>query len=271
LVAAPITRDAWNASPMGVFVIVHGAWGGGWEWSPVAQLLRERDHEVFTPTLTGMGERAHLGREEHVGLATHIADLVAVMEFENLRDVVLCGASYGGMPATGAADRMGDRIGLVVYVDALVPRHGQSALDLLPAPFGEAVRAGVKEHGPGWRIPMPEPLLTALLPAGSLPEDVRVDYLTRLRDHPAATFLDPVSLTGAVEHLRRAFIRCTMGDFTEEVGGDPIEACAARARSEGWIYRELSAPHDPQLFNPLATAELLHELAAGAPSTAPAG
>ncbi len=92
------------------FVIVHGAWGGGWEWSPVARLLRERGHEVFTPTLTGMGERAHLGWGGRVGLATHVEDIVAVLEFENLSDVVLCGASYGGMPVTGAADRAAGRI-----------------------------------------------------------------------------------------------------------------------------------------------------------------
>ncbi len=145
-----------------------------------------------------------------------------------------------------------------------MPREGQSALDLLPAPFGDAVRAGVDEHGPRWRVPMPAGLLDALLPPGSLPEDVRAGYLARLRDQPAGTFMDPVSLTGAVEHLPRAFIRCTMGDFTEEVGGDPIEACAARARAERWVYRELSAPHDPQLFNPLGTAALLDELGTGA-------
>ena len=106
-------------------VIVHGGWGGGWEWSAVAGLLRERGHEVFTPTLTGMGERSHIGRHEQVGLGTHIEDVVAVLEFEKLRDVVLCGASYGGMPVTGAADRVAERVRLLVYVDALVPRDGQ--------------------------------------------------------------------------------------------------------------------------------------------------
>ena len=90
---------------MTTFVIVHGAWGGGWEWSPVADILRRHGHRAFTPTLTGMGERAHLSHGEPVGLGTLVDDIVAVLEFERLRDVVLCGASYGGMPATGAADR----------------------------------------------------------------------------------------------------------------------------------------------------------------------
>lgn len=107
---------------MATFVIVHGGFGGGWEWTPVAQLLRERGHEVFTPTLTGMGERAHLGPQ--VRLITHVEDIVAVLEFEDLDRVVLCGASYGGMAVTGAAGRAPDRIALLVYMDALVPRNG---------------------------------------------------------------------------------------------------------------------------------------------------
>lgn len=255
---------------MSVFVVVHGAWGGGWEWLPVARLLRQRGHDVFTPTLTGMGERSHLGRHERVGLATHVEDVVAVLEFENLRDVVLCGASYGGMPVTGAADRAADRIGLVVYVDALVPRAGESALDLLPEAFGEKVRKGVAEHGQHWRMPIPADLLLALLPADALPDQVRAGYVARLRDHPAASFMEPVQLTDGIARVRRAFIRCTTGDFAEELGGDPIEACAVRARAEGWPYRELSAPHDPQVFNPLGVATLLEEMArtvsTGAPS-----
>jgi pimeloyl-ACP methyl ester carboxylesterase len=249
---------------MSAFVIVHGAWGGGWEWTRVARLLRQRGHEVFTPTLTGMGERAHLAQDEYIGLSTHVADVVAVLEFENLRDVVLCGASYGGMPVTGAADRIAERIGLVVYIDALVPLAGQSALDLLPQAFGELVRSGIDEHGPNWRVPLPQDLSEALLPAGSLPDHTRADYFARVRDHPATTFMEPVQLTGAVDHLRRAFVRCTAGRLAEHVGEDPIEAGARRARADGWPYRELAAPHDPQVFDPEGIATILDELTAPA-------
>ncbi len=120
---------------MATFVIVHGAWGGGWEWTPVAGLLRQRGHDVFTPTLTGLGERTHLGRD--IGLADHIADVMAVLEFEALRDVVLCGHSYGGMVVTGVADRVADCIRQLVYLDALVPTHGQAVLDLVPDEFAQ--------------------------------------------------------------------------------------------------------------------------------------
>ena len=239
-------------------MIVHGAWGGGWEWTAVARALRERGHDVFTPTLTGMGERAHLGRRD-LGLATHVDDVVAVLELEDLRDVLLCGHSYAGMPITGAADRVADRIALVVYIDALVPRDGQSALDLLPEAFGDLVRAAADRPGDGWRVPIPAALLP---PEDLVPEEDRARYVARLRDQPPLSFAEPVRLTGAIDRLPLAFVRCTENDFGDAVDADPIAPFAARARSEGWPYRELATPHDPQLIDPEATAAVLHELAA---------
>lgn len=250
---------------MARFVIVHGGFGGGWEWTEVARELRSRGHEVFTPTLTGMGERSHLG--PHVGLATHVKDVVAVLEYENLWGVVLCGASYGGMAVTGAADRIPDRIKLVVYIDALVPRNGQSGLDLLPAAFGDMVRARAGQQGHGW-VPIPEAVLP---PEGLIPDEKRSGYVARLRPQPVATFTEPIFLTGAIDRLPRAFVRCTGAAL--DVGGDPIAPFAAQAKSEGWLYRELVAPHDPHLFDPAGTAAVLNELdvEAGANSGISAG
>jgi pimeloyl-ACP methyl ester carboxylesterase len=237
---------------MATFVIVHGGFGGGWEWSPVARLLRQRGHEVFTPTLTGMGERFHLG--PRVGMVHHVEDIVAVLEFEDLQDVVLCGASYGGMAVTAAADRVAPRIALVVYVDALVPRDGQTGLELLPEWFADIVRAAADEQGHGW-VPIPPGVLPQ---AGLIPEVERASFVARLRPQPVATFTETVSLTGAIDRLPRAFLRCTTGGLDV---GDPIESMAARARSEGWPYRELATPHDPHLFDPAGTAAILHDLA----------
>ncbi len=239
---------------MATMVIVHGGFGGGWEWTPVAEALRARGHVVFTPTLTGMGERCHLGPD--VGLATHVEDIVAVLEFEDLHDLALCGASYGGMVVTGTADRVADRVGLVVYIDALVPCNGQSALDLLPEDFGDTVRAAIDDQGRGW-VSIPDALLP---PEGLIPEEDRARYVARLRDQPAATFTEPIHLSAAIDRLPRAFVRCTAGEI--DGGHDPIEPMAARARSEGWLYRELSAPHDPHLFDPEGTAAVLDELSA---------
>jgi pimeloyl-ACP methyl ester carboxylesterase len=175
-------------------VIVHGGWGGGWEWAAVARVLRERGHDVFTPTLTGMGERAHLGGPE-VGLATHVEDVVAVLELEDLHDVVLCGHSYGGMPVSGAADLGAERIALVIYIDALVPSDGQSAFDLLPDEFVELARASAVEHGDGWRVPIPPSLLP---PPGWTAEDERARYIARLRAQPSATFAETARISGAL-------------------------------------------------------------------------
>ena len=241
-------------------MIVHGGWGGGWEWTAVARALRARGHDVFTPTLTGMGERAHLGRPD-VGLATHVEDVVAVLELEDLHDVVLCGHSYGGMPVTGAADLASERIALVIYIDALVPCDGQSAFDLLPEEFVELARVSAAEHGDGWRFPIPRALLP---PGGWIAEEERARYIGRLRAQPVASFAEPVRVSGALELLPRAFVRCTGGDLGGDIGADPIAPIAARAQREGWSYRELVASHDPQLTNPAGTAAVLDELAAAA-------
>jgi len=246
---------------MATFVIIHGAWGGGWEWSHVAEILRGYGHRVLTPTLTGMGERAHLSVGEPVGLATHVDDIVAVLELEDLRDVVLCGASYGGLAATGAAGLAAERVRLLVYIDGLVPVDGQPPIDTFPEAFAQAVREGVARNGPAWRVPMPEGLFDDLLPAASVPEPVRASYRERIRDHPVASFVEPVHLSAAVESVPRAYIRCTAAEYAERMGGDPVAIAAERARAAGWTYREIAVGHDPQVFDPEGIARLLMDLA----------
>ena len=168
------------------------------------------------------------------------------------------------MPATGACRSPGlqsaasERISLLIYIDALVPMNGQSSLDLLPESFGALVRAAADEDGHGW-IAIPDGVLP--------PDDPTVDdsvgrYIARLRDQPVASFTEPIRLRNAADRVPRAFIRCT--GYELDAGGDPIEPMAARARAEGWPYRELNAPHDPHLFDPTATALLLDDLAAAA-------
>jgi pimeloyl-ACP methyl ester carboxylesterase len=254
------TRDGngKDADVRRTFVIVHGGWGGGWEWTPVARLLREQGHEVYTPTLSGLAERSHVGPE--VGLSAHVEEIAGLLEFEDLHDVVLCGASYSGMVITGAADRVADRIGLVVYVDAFVPEDGQATVDFMPTEFAEFVESVTDEQGHGW-LPIPDEFLP---PHGLIPDEDREHYVSRLRDHPAASALEPVRTNGEVDRLQRAFIRCTGGDADE--GDDPFEAFAERARSAGWPYRELPLPHDPHLVDPAGTAAVLSELAMQQPA-----
>src|SRR5215469_12807242 len=125
-------------APMATYVLVHGGGHGGWCYQRVARLLRAEGHEVLTPTLTGLGERAHL-LDEHVDLERHVTDVAAVLRFEDLRDVILVGHSYGGMVITGAADREADRVGRLVYLDAATPTNGQSLVDVA-GPVINAVR-----------------------------------------------------------------------------------------------------------------------------------
>ena len=234
---------------MATFVLVHGGWGGGWEWTPVANALRQRGHAVFTPTLTGLGEREHL-RASEVTLSDHIDDVVAVMRFEELHDVVLCGQSYGGMVVTGVADRVPERIRLLTYLDAFAPRDGESLRDIAPPGLVDGLIDVAQERGDG-RAPIPD----ELLPPEEGRDEATERYVARLRPQATNTFTERVALTGAVDRLPRAYVRCTgyehsaMGPFAE------------RARSEGWLLRELETEHDLHLSDPGGTVEILDDLA----------
>ena len=141
---------------MATFLLVHGGWAGGWHWREVASLLRAAGHEVFTPTLTGLGERVHLASPD-VGLDTHIQDILMVLEYEELRDVILIGYSYSGMVITGVAERAADRLAHLVYLDAYVPRDGESLLDMLGPDAAAFIEQAAQAYGDGWRIPHDPP------------------------------------------------------------------------------------------------------------------
>ena len=128
---------------MATFLVAHGAWSAAWAWKKVRPLLRGRGHEIFTPTYTGLGERAHQSAPA-IGLQTHVEDVLGVLTFEDLRDVVLVGHSYGGMVATVVADRAPERLRRLVYLDAFVPRDGQSLGDLLPADMQARMRESAR-------------------------------------------------------------------------------------------------------------------------------
>ena len=137
---------------MTTFVLVHGAWHGGWCWRDVARRLRADGHEVFTPTLTGLGERMHLQTPE-TGLSVHIQDIINAIEYENLRNVVLCGHSYGGMVITGVANLIPERLSALVYLDAFVPEDGDSVFSQMPPERPQQFRDDAKANGDGWLMP----------------------------------------------------------------------------------------------------------------------
>ena len=234
---------------MATLVVAHGAWSAGWAWKKMRSLLRERGHELYTPTYTGLGERAHLASPE-VGLDTHIRDVCGVLTMENLREVVLIGHSYGGMVATGVADREAERIKQLVYLDAFVPRDGQSVGDLQPPGVRDAMRAAADRDGDGWLVPPNPP------PPDTSAADLAWMAPRRL-PQPLKALDEPIRLTGAVDRLPRTYIYCTRPG-----PGDGFRQFAQRARTEaGWQYREIDASHNPHITAPDALAAMLDEIA----------
>jgi pimeloyl-ACP methyl ester carboxylesterase len=234
---------------MATFLIAHGAWSGGWSWKKIRERLRGRGHEVFTPTYTGLGERAHLARPEF-GLETHVQDVLGVLEYEDLSGVILLGHSYGGMVATAAADRAPGRIRRLAYLDAFAPRDGQSLLDLV-APEERARRLALAgAEGDGWRMaPNPPPPDTGA-------EDLA--WITPRRVPLALrAFEEPAKLTGAVEKLPRSYIYCTKAR-----PGDVFRPFRDRAHEEGWQCFDLEASHSPNVTAPEALTDVLEVIAA---------
>lgn len=204
------------------FVFVHGAWGGGWDWRPVADILTSRGHVVFRATLTGLGERVHLATPD-IGLETHITDVVNTIQYENLRDVTLVGHSYGGMVITGVADRVPERLGHLVYVDAFVPENGESLITLNAANGNKDLTAVGGFVVPSWVKPGAPP-----------PTDV---------PQPAKTFTDLLTLKNPLRaRLPTTYILTVDSGATT----DRFDPYAARATAKGWRVQRLTADHNAQ-------------------------
>ena len=234
---------------MATFLVAHGAWSAGWAWKKVRPLLRSRGHEIFTPTYTGMGERAHLAHKD-IDLEAHIADVIGVLEAEELRNVILVGHSYGGMVATGVADRVPDRISQLVYLDAFAPKDGQSLLDLQTEENRERVREDAKKNGDGWRLTPSVP------PPDTSPEDLAWVAAHR-KPQPLKTFEQKIRLTGAVDRLPRTYIYCL-----KSRPGDVFRQFRDRAsREKGWTVIDIDASHSPNVTAPEALAEILDRIA----------
>jgi len=232
------------------FVLVHGAWCGGWVWRDVADILRAAGHDVFTPTLTGMGERAHLLTGD-INLGTHIQDIVGVMEYERLNGVALVAHSYGGMVATGAADRITDRIDALIYLDAALPEDGQAMLDLVSADRRGTVIRLAEDEGGGIAIPP-----SLLLDTGIEDADRRADFIARTCPHPLAAQLEPIRLEGNFRRIRRkAYVLAAISNSHR------FRSYLEWARSEpGWIGEEIHSLHFPMATMPQETADMLMRL-----------
>jgi pimeloyl-ACP methyl ester carboxylesterase len=240
LAAAPLSGQ----EPRHTYVLVHGAWGGGWTYRTIDSMLTAAGHRVYRPTLTGLGERVHLATAD-VGLSTHVTDIANVLLFENLRDVVLVGHSYGGMVVTGVADRMPERIRHLVFIDAFVPEDGESLLTASRRtklePFA---RRSVDSAKDGFIVPT---WVTARAPRAT---DVR---------QPVLTFTEPVSYKNpAARRLPATYILTVEAGRAER--DDDFAAFAERGKARGWSYKVLRANHVPERSAPNGLTALLREI-----------
>jgi pimeloyl-ACP methyl ester carboxylesterase len=229
-------------------LVCHGAWSAGWAWKKMHPLMNAAGHRLLTPSYTGLGERVHLASPS-VDLETHIQDILNVITYEDLSDIVLLGHSYGGMVATGVADRARDRIAQLVYLDAFVPREGQSLFDLNEA--GRQPMRDLAKSGDGWRVP-PNPT-----PPDTPPSDL--EWLTARRvDMPIKCFEMKLRLQNGELNVPRRYIYCTRA-----APADTFGQFAKRARSEpGWRYFEIDASHSPNVTAPDALMALLEKILA---------
>lgn len=229
---------------MAIYMLVHGATAGGWIWQSVPRLLRAAGHDVYTPTLTGLGERRHLFNPD-ITMDTHVLDVENVLLFEDLHRVILVGHSYGGAVITGVAEHSAERLSHLVYLDAFVPEDGKAIKDLYDPPVAERLAENYRNG------------------RASLPVNGGEASDPRFTEHPLQTFLQPFQLRSrTASALPRTYIFCT--DKTEMgIRGQGIVRSAGRAKAAGWPYYELPTGHHPMWTMPAELTALLLQIPSG--------
>lgn len=228
---------------MTTFVLVHGAWGGSWGFRKVRPLLTAAGHDVFTPSLTGIGEREHLATPD-VGLKTHVQDVVALIRYEDLHDIVLLGFSYGGMVVTGALAHIGGRVSHLVYLDAFVPKDGETVQAL----------TGIDPTSGGGETPWLLPPIPR-----ELGDAEETEWANERRSgQPVATFTEPVALDRPLEDwpFTRTYVKAS-ADPGEAADSAFYRAAAMAAESPAWQTHEIATNHMIPLMEPDALASIL--------------
>jgi pimeloyl-ACP methyl ester carboxylesterase len=232
---------------MHTFVLIHGGWHGAWCWNRVARILRNDGHDVFTPTLTGLAERSHL-LTDAVGLQTHVDDVVNLLKWEDLSDVVLVGHSYGGIVISEVAEQAASALRAIVFLDAFLPDDGQSLAEIAAPRVRELITRALAA-GETTIAPFPATVF-------NVNEADRAWVDAKCTAQPLRTFTDRVSLSGARDRIaRKAFIRATAYDSAT------YDAALARTRAAGWRTHEVPCGHDVMIDMPERLAEILEEVA----------
>lgn len=235
---------------MSTFVLLHGAWHGGWCWAQVAEILRSRGHQVTTPTQTGLGERAHLLSPD-ITLTTFCQDLTAHLTYEDLTDVTLVGHSFGGNALSYAAEVMPERIARLVYVDAMVVEARETPLSTMPSDVQALRRQMAKDTSDGLTLPAPPAIAM-----GVTDREAGAWLEAMMTPHPFATFTTPLPITGLPgAGLPTEYIMCTEPEYS------PLAQSRDRARALNWTMREIAAGHDAMVIAPEALADMLEQSA----------
>ena len=222
---------------MATFVLVHGAWHGGWCWARVAPRLRAAGHDVYTPTMTGFGERSHQ-LSPAVGLETNITDIANVLLWEELNNVILVAASYAGMVTTCVADRMPERISALVYQNAFIAADGVAQNDLLPDWRREMIEKELAEAEDAWCMPAPDPKLFGVT------DPAELEWIgSKMAPQSAKTFQDKARVTGAHEAItNRTYIRAT------GYPNNTFDRYLAEAQADpSWRAEVLETSHDAMI------------------------
>ena len=231
---------------MATFVLVHGAWHGGWCWQRVAKLLRAKGHEVHTPTLSGVCERSHLAGPD-ITLDTHIMDVVNEIKWNELSNVVLVGHSYGGLVVSGVCEKIINKIGSLVMLDAFVSENGQSLVDMQPPAAAKAF-SDLEAKGE-WRVP---PRSAAMFHVNEK-DQAWVDAQCTV--HPIKCFTQKLALTGARDRVaKKAYIRASQPS-------EPFDASKAKTQKSGWKVYDVPCGHDVMVDMPERLTEILIEVA----------
>jgi pimeloyl-ACP methyl ester carboxylesterase len=229
------------------FVLVHGAWYGGWCWDKVAQDLRARGHAVSTPTCPGLGEQAHLLSKD-ISLTTFITSITNHILYENVSDVILVGSGFAGVVISGVADRIPLLLNSLVYVDAMVLDSGSSVFEAQPAAVTKKRKEQVESAGKGIAIPTPPPSSY-----GNMDKETLAWVSARLTPHPVGTYQEKLVLNHPLGNGRpRIYVDCTASPF------EPlVEVKKSLKRQAGWKWVELNTHHDPMITEPQLLSDFL--------------
>ena len=230
------------------FVLIHGAWHGGWVWQTLAEHLRQQGHRVYTPTLTGLGERSHL-LNESITLETFITDIVNLFKWENLNDVVLLGHSFGGLVVSGVADRIPESIRQLIFLDGFLVENGQSPFDTLPVKAVEKLKNIATTQCNGLALPSPRPVLLGY-PDNEKTTETISDLLT---PHPIGTYASKLELHHPLgNYLPVTYYKCTNPAY------DPVAPSHVLAKKQqGWSIVKLPTSHAAPFTHPHLLADLL--------------